>query len=91
MYNARGEYDNSLMRGILRVSGISFEPSPPYSQHKNGVSERMIRTLATKARSRLLDSRLDSEFWTEAVSTTTYLHVHSPSQTLNGMTPFEML
>ena len=50
--NARGEYDNSLMRGILRVSGISFEPSPPYSQHKNGVSERMIlsRTVTKQGR-----------------------------------------
>ena len=89
--NARGEYDNSLMRGFLRVSGISFEPSPPYSQHKNGVSERMIGTLATKARSMLLDSQLELEFWAEAVSTATYLHERSPSQTLNGMTPFEML
>ena len=89
--NTRGEYDNSLMRGILRVSGISFEPSPPYSQHKNGVSERMIRTLATKARSMLLDSQLELEFWAEAVSTAAYLHARSPSQTLNGMTPFAML
>lgn len=89
--NARGEYDNSLMRGILRVSGISFEPSPPYSQHKNGVRERMIRSLATKARSILLDSQLELEFWAEAVSTAAYLHARSPSQTFNGMTPFEML
>jgi len=89
--NARGEYHNSLMRGILRVSGISFEPSPPYSQHKNGVSERMICTLATKARSMLLDSQPEMEFWAEAVSTAAYLHARSPSQTLNGMTPFEVL
>ena len=89
--NATGEYDNSLMRGILRVSGISFEPSPPYSQHENGVSERMIRTLAIKAHSMLLNSQLELEFWAEAVSTAAYLHARSPSQTLNGMTPFAML
>ena len=89
--NARGEYDNSLMRGILRVSGISFEPSPPYSQHKNGVSECMIRTLTTKARSMLLDSQLELEFWAEAISTAAYLHAHSSSQTLKGISPFEML
>jgi len=89
--NARGEYDNSLMRGILRVSGISFEPSPPYSQHKNGVSEHMIRTIATKARSMLLDSQLELEFWAEAVSTAAYLHTRSPSRTLDGKTPYEML
>ena len=89
--NARGEYDNSLIRGILRVSGISFEPSPAYSQHKHGVSERMIRTLATKARSMLLDSQLEMEFWAEAISTVAYLHGRSPSQTRNGITPFETL
>ena len=31
--NAKGEYNYSLMSGILRVSGISFVLSPPYSQH----------------------------------------------------------
>ena len=34
-YNGKGEYDNRLFHGILRVSGISFEPAPPYTQHKN--------------------------------------------------------
>ena len=39
----------------------------------------------------LLDSQLELEFWAEAVSTAAYLHARSPSQTLNGITPFEML
>ena len=59
--NGKGEYDNRFFRGILRASGVSFEPSPPYSQHKNGVSERMIRTIVTKARTMMLDSRLPEE------------------------------
>jgi len=73
------------------VAGISFEPSPPYSQHKNSVSERMIRTIATKARSMLLDLQLELEFWAEAVSTGAYLHTRWPSPTLDGKTPYEML
>ena len=89
--NGRGEYDNSFFRGILRVRGISFQPSPPYTQHKNGVSERMIRTISTKARSMLLDSRLEDIFWAEAVNTATYLHSRSLSSSLNGRTPFEVL
>lgn len=89
--NGRGEYDNTFFRGILRVRGISFEPSPPYTQHKNGVSERMIRTISTKARSMLLDSRLEDSFWAEAVNTATYLHSRSPSSALNGRTPYEVL
>ena len=89
--NGRGEYDNSLFRGILRVSGISFEPSPPYTQHKNGVSERMIRTLVTKAPAMLLDSKLPDQFWAEAINTASYLHDRSPSRTTGGHTPYEKL
>jgi len=37
--NGKGEYDNRFFRDILRASGMTFEPSPPYSQHKNGVRE----------------------------------------------------
>jgi len=59
--NGRGEYDNLLFRGILRVSGITFEPSPPYTQSKNGVAERMIHTIVTKAQALLLDSLMVDE------------------------------
>jgi len=41
--NGKGEYDNKAFRSILTEHGITYEPSPPYTQHKNGVSERMIR------------------------------------------------
>ena len=76
---------------FFEFRGISSEPSPPYTQHKNGVSERMIRTLSTKARSMLLDARLEDVFWAEAVNTATYLHSRSPSSALNGRTPYEVL
>lgn len=89
--NGSGEYDNRLFRGILRASGIRFEPSPPYTQHKNGVAERMIRTLTTKARAMMLDSRLDGPFWGEAINTAACLHARTPSQSVGGRTPYEML
>jgi len=89
--NGKGEYDNGLFRGILRGSGISFEPSPPYTQHKNGVSERMIRPIVTKARALLLDSCLEEEFWAEAVNTAVYLHARSPSRSIGSFTPDEKL
>jgi len=89
--NGRGEYDNSLFRGILRVGGIAFEPSPPYTQSKNGVSECMIRTIIRKARAMLIDSKLDDDFWAQAVSTALYLHARTPSQSISGATPYEKL
>ena len=89
--NGRGEYSNKTFQKILGDSGISFEPAPPYTQHKNGVSERMIRTLNTKARSMLLDAGLSKKFWAEAISTATYIHRRSPSNSLEGLTPYELL
>ena len=89
--NGQGEYDNSLFRGILRVGGISLETSPHYTQSKNSVSERMIGTIVTKARVMLIDSKLEDDFWAEAVSTAVYLHAHTRSQSIAGATPYEKL
>jgi transposase InsO family protein len=89
--NGRGEYDNAFFRGILRVSGISFEPSPPYSQHKNGVSERLIGVITEKARAMMIDSQAPLEFWGEAVMSAAYLHRRTPSRALGSKTPWEML
>jgi len=51
----------------------------------------MIRTLVTKARALLLDSRLPDELWVEAVHTANYLHSRSPSRSISGRTPYELL
>ena len=69
---------------MLGDSSIAFEPSPPYTQHKNGISERMIRTLNTKARSMLLDGGPPKRFWAEAIATAAYLHKHTPKQQMDG-------
>jgi len=51
----------------------------------------MIRTIVTKARTMLIDSKLEDEFWAEAVSTAVYLLVRTPSQSIGGTTPYEKL
>jgi len=87
----KGEYDNAFFRGILKTYDIAFEPSPPHTQHKNGTNERIIRTLVTKARALLLESRLLNELWAEAVHTAHYLHTRSPSRSIGGRTPHKLL
>jgi hypothetical protein len=89
--NGRGEYDNALFKGILTTSGINFEPAPAYTQHKNGVSERMLQTLNSKARACILDAQLPTVFWAELVETACYLHRRSPTRSLQGRTPYEVL
>ena len=90
--NGTGEYANAAFLSLLMASGIAFEPSPPYTQHKNGVSERMIQTLNSKARCLLLDSGLPSRFWAEAIKTSVYLHRRTPTASLpNFQNPSEAL
>jgi transposase InsO family protein len=87
--NGKAEYDNATFQTILRESGISYEPSAPYTQNQNGVSERMNRTVLEKARTMLLEAHLPESFWAEAVNTAVYLHNRSPTRSLDGITPYE--
>ena len=90
--NGRGEYNNKEFLDLQSSNGITYEPAPPYSQHKNGVAERMIRTINTKARSMLLDAALPMRFWAEAIRTSCYLHQRTPTLGLpECKSPYEML
>ena len=89
--NGSGEYDNQLFRETLTTNGISFEPSPPYTQNMNGVAERMIQTLNTRARSMMIDANIPIAFWAEMINTAVYLQHRSPTTTLEGRTPYEAL
>jgi transposase InsO family protein len=90
--NGSGEYNNSMFLGLLGEKGIAYEPAPPYTQHKNGVAERMIRTLNTKARSMMWEANVPTKFWPEAIRTACYLHRRSPTTSLSGnCSPFEAL
>ena len=51
----------------------------------------MIRTLVMKARALLMDSRLPDELWAESVHTANYLHTQSPSRSIGGKRPYELL
>jgi transposase InsO family protein len=90
--NGRGEFNNTAFEDELAKAGITYEPAPPYTQHKNGTAERMIRTLNTKARCMMLDAKMPMRFWAEAVKTACYLHGRSPTSSLPGnKTPYEAL
>ena len=89
--NGRGEYDNRLFCGILVAGGISCEPAPHYTQHKNSVVERTIGVLTRKARSLLLDSQAPTEFWAEAICTATYLHARTPNRAVDSKSPYNAL
>ena len=60
--NGKAEYDNTIFQKIYNEEGITYEPSAPYIQNQNGVSEHMNRTIMEKARSILLEADLPESF-----------------------------
>jgi hypothetical protein len=62
----------------------------PYTPQRNGVVERMNRTIISKARCMLFNAGMDRHFWAEAVSTTCYLINRSPSIALNKKAHIEV-
>ena len=83
------EFNNADMQDDLRHLGIIWEPSAPYTQHQNGVSERTIQTLQNIARSMLFDAQVEVELWPEAMKTAAYLRNRFPTSALDKMTPYE--
>ena len=57
---------------------------------KNGVAERMNRTIILRARCMLSNARMNRRFWAEAANTACYLINRSPSIPLNKKTPIEV-
>lgn len=74
----------------MQREGITFEPSAPYSQEQNGVSERMGRTLMDMTRATILEGNIDDELWPELVLAMTYIKNSRPTRALaNNLSPHE--
>jgi hypothetical protein len=69
--------------------GMQMECTVPYTPKQNGIAERLNRTIVDKARCMLLSSNLPKSFWTEAVTTATFLINGSPTVALENCTPAE--
>lgn len=71
--------------------GIEYQNSSRYRPRSNGVAERFNRTILTRARSILIQSKLSLIYWGEAVLHATHLHNVKSSTVLDNCTPFEAL
>ncbi|GJW35673.1 putative ribonuclease H-like domain-containing protein [Tanacetum coccineum] len=78
------------MKGIKREFSVARTPQ------QNGVAERRNRTLIKAARTMLVDSKLLTTFWAEAVNTACYVlnrvlvikpHTKTPYELIHGRTP----
>eukprot|EP00253_Pinus_taeda_P032549 PITA_32549 len=85
-----GEYCSNAFKEYCNRLGIKHEKPMPGTPQRNGVAERMNRTIMEKVRSMLFNSSLEKNFWAEAVRTTCYLINRSPTTTLDGSMPEEV-
>ncbi|GJR45286.1 putative ribonuclease H-like domain-containing protein [Tanacetum coccineum] len=90
------ELKNSVMNQFCEMKGIKREFSVARTPQQNGVVERRNRTLIEAARTMLVDSKLPTTFWAEAVNTACYVlnrvlvikpHNKIPYELIRGRTP----
>lgn len=68
----------------------TWEFSPAYTQHANGVAERRFRLLNTMAICLLIDAFLPDMFWPFAIAHANDVHAVIPQVNLEGKSPFEI-
>lgn len=85
------EYCNNEFNNFLDQCGIKRRLTVPHTPEQNGIAERRNRTLVEMARCMLLESKLPPTFWGEAIATANYVRNRSPSRSVKGNTPYEIL
>ncbi|GKE48818.1 putative ribonuclease H-like domain-containing protein [Tanacetum coccineum] len=84
------------MNQFCEMKGIKMEFSIARTLRQNGVAERRNRTLIEVARTMLVDFKLPTTFWAEAVNTACYVlsrvlvikpHNKTPYELIHGRTP----
>ncbi len=89
----RSDYGSELQRHKadewMQRKGITFEPSAPYSQEQNGVSERTERTIMDVTRATILEGNIDDDLWPELVLAITYVKNNRPTKALQDLSPYE--
>ncbi|GJZ69673.1 putative ribonuclease H-like domain-containing protein [Tanacetum coccineum] len=86
----RTEFKNKVMDDFCREKGIRKEYSVARTPQQNKVAERRNMTLIEAARTMLVDSKLPTTFWAEAVSTAFYVQNRVLIVKPHNKTPYEL-
>ncbi|GJW42817.1 putative ribonuclease H-like domain-containing protein [Tanacetum coccineum] len=84
------KFKNKVMNEFCEKKGIKREFSVARTPQQNGVLERRNRTLIEAARTMLVDSKLPTTFWTEAVNTACYVQNRVIIVKPHNKTPYEL-
>ncbi|GJZ87698.1 ribonuclease H-like domain-containing protein, partial [Tanacetum coccineum] len=85
------EFKNSVMNQFCKMKGVKREFSVARTPQQNGVAERRNNTLIEAARTMLVDSKLPTTFWAEAVNTTCYVLNRVLVIKPHNKTPYELI
>jgi hypothetical protein len=85
------EYLSNALCQVLVEYGTLAQFSCPGAHARNGVAERKHLHLLETARALMIASFVPTHFWTEPISTATYLINIQPYSALQGGIPFEHL
>ncbi|GKE08366.1 putative ribonuclease H-like domain-containing protein, partial [Tanacetum coccineum] len=86
----QARFKNNVMDEFCKEKGIKIEYSVARKPQENGVAERKNRTLIKAARTMLVDSKLPTTFWAEAVSTACYVQNKVLVVKPHNKTPYEL-
>ena len=73
----------------MQKEEITFEPSAPYSQEQNGVSEQTGRTIMDMTRATILEGNSDDDLWPELVLAMMYVKNNRPTRAVQNLSPHE--
>ncbi|GJX63939.1 ribonuclease H-like domain-containing protein [Tanacetum coccineum] len=88
--NNKIEFKNRVMNEFCEKKCIKREFSVARTPQQNGVAERRNRTLIEAARTMLVDSKLPTTFWAEAINTACYVHNRVIIVKPHNKTPYEL-
>lgn len=71
----------------MQKEGIVFEPSAPYFQEQNGVSERMKKTIMDMTRANILEGNIDDKLWPKLVLAMTHVKNCWSTKALQNLSP----
>lgn len=83
-----GEFISHEAMDFAAEKGFSIANSGKYAPQQNGMAERGWRTVDEMATCLLEAAGLGKEFWAEAMNHAVYLLNRSPTEVLDGETPY---